>query len=131
MRPMPAPCEEIAAAMPSMLDGTAAALPGVVSHVERCLRCQAEMARYRTVLRMLQQLRLQRPEMPAGLLSDVLDALESAAKRKAVRSALSGRRLAFGSVAAALVAAGTAACVIAWKGRPERLDRLTEARRGA
>ena len=78
------------------------------AHVEQCLRCQAELVQYRQLLRALRALRTEVLEPAPGLLADVLASLEEAGERRAVRSLLSGRRVAYvGGLAAA--AAATAA----------------------
>ncbi len=64
-------------------------------HVSRCLRCQAEAARYRSLLRQLSQMRTQLVAAPAGLpetvarhLSQVPDRpKESRAKEMALAAA--------------------------------------------
>ena len=72
----------------------------------RCLRCQAELARYRKMLRGLQLLRTRYLEPAPGLLAQTLAAIEEAGERQAVRSILSGRRLAYaGAIGGAAVAA--------------------------
>lgn len=100
-------CEDVATALPSILDGGRRASSDCIGHVETCLACQAELARYRKLLRLMQDLRSERVNPPPGLLADVIGALESAAERGAVRSALSGRRIAYGAaVAGTITAAG-------------------------
>ena len=83
--------------------------------MESCLRCQAELARYRRLLRALHQLRTRYIEPTPGLLGETLAALEEVAERGAVRSILSGRRLAYaGAIGGTAVApAATAALLIA------------------
>ncbi len=88
-------CGEVAVALPSILDGGSAADEAVVEHVGRCLRCQSELAKYHKLLRLLNQLRGARVEPPPGAVTDVLDAIEDAAQRRVIRSALSGRRLVY------------------------------------
>ena len=101
-------CAEVALVLPSILDGDSAADEAVVQHVGACLRCQAELARYRRLLRLLNQIRSYRVEPPPGAVADVLCALEEAAQRRVIRSVLSGRRLvyvgAFAAPAAVIVA---------------------------
>jgi hypothetical protein len=101
-------CAEVALVLPSILDGGASADEVVVEHVGACLRCQSELARYRKLLRLLNQLRAHRVEPPPGAVADVLGALEEAAHRRVIRSVLAGRRLvlvgAFAVPAAALIA---------------------------
>jgi len=94
-----------------VLDGTRRADRPVVRHVETCLRCQAEMAKYRGMLRLLGQLRDQRPPLPAGAPGSVLAALEDESWRDGVGSALAGRRVLVGG--AAVVAMGATAATVA------------------
>jgi hypothetical protein len=92
-------------------------------HVEQCLRCQAELAQYRRLLRAMQALRATTATEPRGLVSDVLATIETAGERSAVRAALSGRKVAYlGGIAAAATAAGAgAAIVLVSRGRRGRL----------
>jgi anti-sigma factor RsiW len=113
-------CAEIALVLPSILDGVSSADEVVVQHVGSCLRCQAELARYRKLLRLLNQLRSYRVEPPPGTVADVLDALEAAAQRRVVRSVLSGRRLVYVGAFAAPAAAIIAVTVV-HRGRLRRL----------
>lgn len=108
----PATCAAVAEALPRVLDGRAEPPLGLSRHIEHCLACQAELARYRRLLRMLAQLGRERAELSPGALADLLEAVEGAARRSVIRSALAGRRLAYGAgliggvlAAAALVAA--------------------------
>lgn len=113
-------CAQVSDQLPGILDGGEEAHPDVVSHVERCLGCQAELAQYRRLLRALHQLRVVGVEPPPGLLSDVIAQLGEAAERGAIRSALAGRRVAYvAALAAAAGAAGVAgaAVVLASRGR--------------
>jgi hypothetical protein len=82
----------------------------VQTHLESCLRCQAELARYRRLLRALQLLRTRYLEPAPGLLAQTLASLEEAGEQRAVRSIATGRRLAYaGAIGGAAVAAGAAA----------------------
>jgi hypothetical protein len=99
-------CAEVVSELPRILDeGFPAAAP-LVSHVETCLRCQAELARYRRLVRLLHQLATTEVEPPPGLVADVLSVVGTVARRRMIRSLLDGRRLAY---AGAVVAAGGAA----------------------
>jgi hypothetical protein len=112
-------CDDVALLLPEAVDGdTPVALP-VQRHVESCLRCQAELARYRRMLRGLHVLRRQYLEPAPGVLSQTLAVLGEASERRAIRSLLSGRRLAYvGAVGGALAAAGaTTAVVLVARGR--------------
>jgi anti-sigma factor RsiW len=115
-------CDDVAQALPEMLDGGRVD-PTVQAHIESCLRCQAELARYRRMLRALHQLRTRYLEPSPGLLAQTLAALEEEGERRAVRSLLSGRRLAFaGAIGGAAVAAGaTAAALLVARSRRRSL----------
>ena len=87
-------------------------------HVATCLRCQAEMAHYRRLLRALHTLRTEIIAPPPGLLDDVLAGLEEAGERHALRAVLGGRRAAYvGGIAVTAAAGGAAALVLAARGR--------------
>jgi hypothetical protein len=112
-------CEEVALLLPEAVDANQPVALPVRRHIESCLRCQAELARYRRMLRSLQLLRTQVLEPAPGLLTSTLAAIEAASERQAVRSVLTGRRLAYaGAVGGALAAAGaTAAAVLVHRAR--------------
>ena len=111
-------CEDVAVLLPAAVDGSAVDRPAQV-HIESCLRCQAELARYRRMLRALQQLRTRYFEPAPGMLAQTLAAIGQESERHAIRSLLSGRRLAyFGAIGGAAVAAGaTAAAVLLARSR--------------
>jgi len=111
-------CDEVARLLPETVEGMPVDL-AMQTHIESCLRCQAELARYRRMLRALQQLRTRFLEPSPSLLAQTLAALEEAGERHAVRSLLSGRRLAYAGAigGAALATAGTAAAVILARSR--------------
>ena len=82
-------------------------------HVETCLRCQAEAAQYRKLLKALHSLRQDLVATPHGLVTDIFVKLETAGERQAVRSLLNGRRAAYvGGIAVATAAAGAGAAVL-------------------
>lgn len=116
-------CDEVADLLPGVGDGTAKLDRAQRRHVEHCLRCQAELAQYRKLLRAMQALRSSTAPVPPGLVSDVLAHLEEAGERGAIRAALTGRRVAYlGGIAAAATAAGAgAAIVLVSRGRKGRL----------
>jgi hypothetical protein len=106
-------CEAVAEILPRLADSSATASPGISRHVQTCLRCQAEAAQYRKLLRALRQLRTQVLEPTPGLVSDVLAAIDEAAEQRAIRAFLSGRRVAYvGGIAAATAAAGAAGAIV-------------------
>jgi hypothetical protein len=91
-------------------------------HVETCLRCQAELVQYRKLLRSLHALRTDVLEPSPGLLSDVLANLEAAGERRALRSLVNGRRVAYvGGLAAATAAGVGGAILVANRTRRHRL----------
>lgn len=106
-------CDEIAALLPEAVDSVEPVSLPVQRHVESCLRCQAELARYRRLLRGLQMLRTQYFEPTPGLLASTLANLTSAGERRAIASVLTKRRIAYaGAVAGALAAAGTTTAAV-------------------
>ena len=121
--PISASCEAVADLLPGVVDGTAALERADRHHVERCLRCQAELAQYRKLLRAMRGLRAATVPAPDGLVTEVIAHLEAAGERRAVRAALTGRRVAYiGGIAAAATAAGAgAAIVLVNRGRRGRL----------
>lgn len=116
-------CEAIAESLPGVVDGSARLDRAERRHVEQCLRCQAELAQYRKLLRAMHLLRTDVGTVPAGLVGTILAHVESAGERSAVRATLSGRRVAYlGGIAAAATAAGAgAAIVLVSRGRRGRL----------
>lgn len=118
-------CEEVANALPAIMDGTETADRRVIRHVDSCLRCQAELAQYRKLLRALHQLRIQQPAVPPGVVGEILAGLERAGEKRAIRSALTGRRLAYvAGLGVAVGAAGVAGAVVflAQRGRHGKVD---------
>jgi hypothetical protein len=93
------------------------------THVGACLRCQADLVQHRRMLRTLRSLREDVLEPAPGLVTEVLAHIEEAGERHAIRSLLTGRRVAYiGGLAAATAAAGAAgALVLATRGRGRRL----------
>src|SRR5207253_10613608 len=90
-RPVPSDlinCDEVASALPQIVDGSGHADRAVLTHVESCLRCQAELVQYRKLLRALHNLRTEVLEPAPGTLSGILANLEAAGERGAIRSLL-------------------------------------------
>ena len=115
----PIRCDEVSALLSDVAEGTASLDEPTRAHVDRCLRCQAELVQYRKLLRALHALRVQVIEPAPGLLPDILAAIEEAGERRALRELLDGRRVAYlGGLAAAATAAGVGgALVIASRSR--------------
>jgi anti-sigma factor RsiW len=118
-------CDDVALVLPRFLDGGEPLELSVARHVETCVRCQAELARYHKLLRALRALRTQYLEPAPGLLTQTLAALEEAGERRAVRSIVTGRRVAYaGAIGGAAVAAGTAATLVLVARSKKRAMRL-------
>jgi hypothetical protein len=71
-------CESIAEILPALAMGEADVSRRVHNHVTVCLRCQAEMARYRRLRRNLLSLRDQPVEAGPMLAAQILERLDSA-----------------------------------------------------
>lgn len=106
-------CDDVTRVLPETVDGSVPVDLTVQRHIESCLRCQAEVTRYRRMLRGLHDLRGQYVEPPPGLLDQTFAALDETAERRALRSLLSARRLAYGGAAVAAGAATTTVVLIA------------------
>jgi len=121
MQSDPVTCDSVADLLAEAAGGTAVLDSGPRAHVERCLRCQAEVVQYRKLLRALHTMRTEVLEPAPGLLADILAGLAGEGERHAVRSMLRGRRIAYvGGIAAAATAAGAGAILVAAKSRRSR-----------
>jgi hypothetical protein len=115
-------CDDIAELLPGIVDGGQVADRRIQAHVESCLRCQAELVKYRKLLKALHLLRTEVLEPAPGLLSDILAGLEAAGERRAVRSMLNGRTAAYaGGIAAATAAGAVGAILLAHRARGRKL----------
>ncbi|CAN5151952.1 hypothetical protein BH20ACT3_BH20ACT3_18460 [soil metagenome] len=116
-------CEAVEGSLAGVVDGDTLQDRAERRHAEHCLRCQAELAQYRRLLRGMQALRSEIAPPPVGLLGDVLAHIESEGERSAMRATLNGRKVAYiGGIAAATAAAGAgAAIVLVTRGRKGRL----------
>lgn len=95
-------CDDVAEALPRMVDEVRRCDRRLASHAATCLRCQAELAQYRRMLRMLHQLRLVPPPMPPG--ADT--ALVAELRRQVTAGAVGASRINRRQVAAGVAAAG-------------------------
>ena len=106
-------CEEIADQLAASADHAELPDRRARKHVESCLRCQAEVAQYRKLLKALHSLREDMIATPHGLVGSIFVRLEEAGERQAVRSLINGRRAAYvGGIAVATAAAGAGAAVL-------------------
>ena len=98
-------CEMLGDLLPGVIDGELE--PRAREHVDTCLRCQAQVAQYRRMHRLLRSLEPQLALVPLGLHQAIMRALAETHGRSAVlwRGALIG-------AGGLLVAAGTTAGIL-------------------
>jgi hypothetical protein len=116
-------CDEMVPELAAMADGSVRLRRQQRRHVEQCLRCQADLAQYRKLLRALRSLRSEVVPPAPGLLSDILNGLDgiSVDPERLMRTWLSGRRVAYiGGIAAATAAAAGAVSAIVLTTRTRR-----------
>jgi len=114
-------CDDLSETLAAAADGTTLLGRAERRHVERCLRCQAEMVQYRKVLRAMRAMRTEVLEPAPGVLADILANLEAAGERRAIRSMISGHKAAYlGGLAAATAAGAAGAIVFATRARKLR-----------
>ena len=105
-------CDDLSDDLSAAADGLFKLPPEARHHVERCLRCQAELVQYRRVLRTMRAMRTEVLEPAPGILADILASLEEAGERRAIRSLISGHRAAYLGGLAAATAAGAAGAIV-------------------
>ncbi len=113
-------CEQLADDLAGSVDGSAVLDERRHRHIGQCLRCQANLAQHRRILRMLQSMRSERIDPAPALLTELLVALDRALNHVDERrsSRLSGRRAAYlGGLAVATAAGATGALVVASRNR--------------
>lgn len=102
-------CREAVDAVAQIAAGETDVEPRAGQHVGSCLRCQAEVAAYRRILRTMSNMRGQDVPLPAGGLVELLRAIEAESQ--------DGSPLASWAVRAAWaggITAGAAAGVLVW-----------------
>ena len=105
-------CDEVAEQLPALLDAGGTASLEVRQHIEGCLRCQADLVRYRRMLRELREMRTRFLEPSPDALSQTLAALWEAGERRAIRSMVTGRRLAYAGAVGGIVTTAAVAAVL-------------------
>lgn len=73
-----AACRDAADAVGQVAAGESDVEAQAAAHIATCLRCQAEVAAYRRVLRLMRSMRDDTMEVPPGSLAELLEALEAA-----------------------------------------------------
>jgi hypothetical protein len=115
-------CEHLAEQLAEVADGAVILGRAERRHVERCLRCQAELVQYRKLLKAMHTLRTEVLEPAPGLLADILATIEETGERHAIRSMITGRRAAYvGGLAVAGAGAAAGAILLAARSRKQRL----------
>ena len=117
-------CDEVATLLPGLVDGVDETNLTVERHVQACLRCQADLVRYRKLVRNLELLRTRYVEPTPGLLGETLAAITDAAERGAIRTLVTGRRLAYAGAIGGTVATAATALLIARSRRRSSVVRL-------
>ena len=74
----PMTCADVAELHPAMVDDDTPVAPEIWAHASTCLRCQAELARYRHLLRSLHALRHDRLRPAPATVAATLEAIASA-----------------------------------------------------
>ena len=105
-------CEELSADLSAAADGSTLLGGDQRSHVETCLRCQAELVQYKKLLRAMHAMRTEVLEPAPGLLADLLAGVSERGERRAIRSMISGHRAAYLGGLAAATAAGAAGAIV-------------------
>ncbi len=105
-------CDDLADDLAAAADGTFELAPSARHHVERCLRCQAEVVQYRRVLRTMRAMRTEVLEPAPGILAGILANLEEAGEKRAIRSLITGHKAAYLGGLAAATAAGAAGAIV-------------------
>ena len=113
--------EDVAHLLPGLVDGSGGELDATTAaFIETDLRCQADLARYRRLLRSLRALREHFFEPAPALLAEALVALEQASERGLLR-VVSQRKALAGAIGTAVVTAGAAATAAVLIARSRRV----------
>ena len=115
-------CEDVAELLSDAADGSVMLDRTARRHVDRCLRCQAELVQYRKLLRALHNLRTEVLEPTPGCWPTSSPTSKRPGERRAVRSLVSGRRVAYvGGIAAATAAGAAGAILFASRARKSKV----------
>lgn len=83
----------------------------LLKHALVCHICQNELAKYTRMLKMLEAIKAEYVPAPPTLFVEVMESIEEIAKKKAIVSALKGRRLLY--LLGSLTALVSGTCVLA------------------
>jgi len=111
------PCDRLAEVIPDLVDEPDLLSLADLDHVSECLRCQAEMARFRRLHRVLSGLRSRPVEADPALVEEILDRLDSAAQRRERHKVASRRAASIVGLAAATAAGVGGVLVLATRRR--------------
>jgi len=103
-------CDDFSVLLAESVEDPTALAPAASRHLESCLRCQAELAQHRKILRTMRSMRLEVIEPNEHLLGDVLDLLRPPATVHKLHRA--DRRKAYISGIAAAATAGAAGAIV-------------------
>ena len=110
----PMQCDDVGTLLAASADDLSLLSEPAEAHVSACLRCQAERAQYRRILRAMRTLRADLVVAQPELLGDVLDLVRPPAEVvKFRRPNTDRRRAAIGGIAAAATAGAAGAIAIA------------------
>ncbi|HEY6532209.1 MAG TPA: hypothetical protein VIY72_07890 [Acidimicrobiales bacterium] len=104
-------CEALADRLAGAVDDPRVLEPDQARHVAECLRCQADLAQYRRLRRVMAAMRTERLSVPAELAVEALGRLDEALGRRS-RHRRTGRRAACLGGLAAVTAAGVGGVVV-------------------
>jgi hypothetical protein len=113
----PMRCDDVGTLLAASADDPSLLTELAEAHVSLCLRCQAEQAQYRRILRTMKTLRSEFVLAQPELLDDVLDLVRPPGEVvKFRRPSSDRRRAAIGGIAAAATAGAAGAIAIAIAG---------------
>jgi hypothetical protein len=113
-------CEDVRGHLAGVAAGEVVLPLGERDHVEHCLRCQAEVVQHRRILRSMRAMRAEVLEPAPGMLPDLLAGLHEVGERRAIRSLLHRRRIAYAVAISGLLVAGSTGTVVALRSHRSR-----------
>ncbi|MEM7325291.1 MAG: hypothetical protein AAF531_19545 [Actinomycetota bacterium] len=106
-------CESVSIQLAAVVDDELELPTETGRHVEGCLRCQAELAQYRKLIRALQTLRYELADVDELLLEEILDGLRPIASvHRLHRLNYRNKKVAIGGIAAAATAGAAAGAIV-------------------